>query len=217
MLKIDKKIVGYKVVTKEEEKTEQLKDQLIESFLLMNEDIKRPDVLFGSTYKIKHPMEEHAVYITINDMLLNEGTSKEHRVPYEVFINCKNNEHFQWVLALTRVISAVFRKGGNIKFLVDELKDVTDGKGGYRLKGGLWVKSLVGHIGLTIEEHLKTLGIIDVPKLDQATIDYINSKKEEIKMNDSGTGSLCPKCGQMSVIMSGGCNLCTECGDSKCG
>ena len=131
--KITKKITGYKVLTAEdksvpEEKANEVKVVDVES---MHENVARPEILFGSTYKIKTPQSEHALYITINDMILNEGTEHEERRPYEVFINSKNMEHFQWVLALTRVISAVFRKGGDACFLVDELKAVFDPKGGY--------------------------------------------------------------------------------------
>lgn len=101
----------------------------------MNETIERPDFLLGTTYKIKPPVSEHAMYITINDIILNEDTDHEVRRPYEVFINSKSMEHFQWVIALTRVVSAVFRKGGDVTFLVEELSSVYDPNGGYYKKG----------------------------------------------------------------------------------
>jgi hypothetical protein len=94
----------------------------------MHEAFLRPDRLVGSTYKVKTPLSEHAMYITINDVILNEGTEHESRRPFEVFINSKNMEHFQWVVALTRLISAIFRKGGDATFLVEELKAVFDPK-----------------------------------------------------------------------------------------
>jgi hypothetical protein len=145
-IKIEKKIVSYKVIKPEDEKTtvEEVAELNIER---MNESVARPELLLGSTYKIKTPQSEHALYITINDMILNEGTEHEERRPYEVFINSKNMEHFQWVLALTRVISAVFRKGGDITFMVEELKAVLDPKGGYFKKGGVYMPSLVAEIG----------------------------------------------------------------------
>jgi len=118
-IKLKSKIVSYKVVTEEDkEKNQQsCNDETITDVESMHENLARPEMLFGSTYKIKTPQSEHALYITINDMILNMGTEHEERRPYEVFINSKNMEHFQWVLALTRVISAVFRKGGDVCFL----------------------------------------------------------------------------------------------------
>ena len=96
----------------------------------MTEEVQRPEMLVGSTYKIKTPVSDHAMYVTINDIVLNEGTPYEQRRPFEVFINSKNLDHFQWIVALTRIISAVFRKGGDVTFLVDELKAVFDPRGG---------------------------------------------------------------------------------------
>ena len=123
----------------------------------MHENVIRPENLTGYTYKIKTPDSDHAIYITINNITLNAGTIYEKICPYEIFINSKNMEHFQWVIALTRVISAVFRKGGNVIFLVEELKSVFDPKGGYLKKGGIYVPSLVAEIGLVIETHLKNI------------------------------------------------------------
>ena len=128
--KITKKIVDYKVLT--QDNVENVKaEQEQPSVESMHENVERPEVLLGSTYKIKTPQSEHALYITINDMILNPGTAHEERRPYEIFINSKNMEHFQWVLALTRLISAVFRKGGDSCFLVEEMKAVFDPRGGY--------------------------------------------------------------------------------------
>jgi len=127
-VKISNKIVGYRVKKADTDAPkEQLPAAKPESTLVkMNEYIERPDFLVGTTYKIKPPVAEHAMYITINDILLNEDTDYESRQPYEVFINSKSMEHFQWVIALTRVISAVFRKGGDLTFLVEELRSVYD-------------------------------------------------------------------------------------------
>ena len=142
----------------------------------VHENMPRPEHLLGATYKIKPPMSDHALYITINDILLNEGTEHEQRHPYEVFINSKNMDHFQWVVALTRVISAVFRKGGDVTFLVDELKAVFDPKGGYFKKGG-FMPSLVAEIGFAIESHLQTIGLLDKPELSSAQQALIAEKK----------------------------------------
>ena len=152
-IKIDKKIVGYKVVndlqkTEEEAKAEK-PEYLVQK---MNETVSRPEVLMGTTYKIKPPVSEHAFYITINDVLLNEGTEYEQTHPYEVFINSKSMEHYSWVVAMTRVISAVFRKGGDATFLVEELKAVFDPQGGYFKPGsGQYMPSIVAEIGFIIE------------------------------------------------------------------
>lgn len=134
---IDKKIVGYKVSKDEQQ--------------VMHEGVERPEVLIGTTYKIKPPQLDHAVYITINDVVLND----KDKHPYEIFINSKNMENFAWVTSLTRVISAVFRKGGDVSFLVDELKGVFDPKGGYFYKGSGFINSIPAHIGLVIDKHLR--------------------------------------------------------------
>ena len=143
-MKISKKITSYKV------KAEQLEQSPVGQLPTMNETVERPDFLIGSTYKVKTPQSEHALYITINDVVL-DGVHH----PYEIFINSKNMDQFQWIIALTRVISAVFRKGGEINFLVDELKGVFDPKGGWFKKGGVFMPSLVAEIGFVIEKHLK--------------------------------------------------------------
>ena len=135
MIKLDKKIVSYKVLTPSNDATlpEQSTPEvgLERAIEMMTEHVSRPEELHGSTYKVKTPQSEHALYITINDIILNPGTDNEQRRPFEVFINSKNMEQFQWVVALTRVISAVFRKGGDCTFLAEELKAVFDPHGGY--------------------------------------------------------------------------------------
>ncbi|MBP6482491.1 MAG: NrdJb, partial [Pseudomonadales bacterium] len=129
-VKIAKRIVGYKVLEAVPEKPA-VAEELERAIESMNENVSRPETLPGATYKLKTPLSEHALYVTINDIVLNPGTAHEQRRPYEIFINSKNMDHFQWVLALTRVVSAVFRKGGDCTFLVEELKAVLDPKGGY--------------------------------------------------------------------------------------
>ena len=132
----------------------------------MHEKLERPEVLIGSTYKIKTPVSDHAMYVTINDIVLNEGTPHEQRRPFEVFINSKNLDHFQWIVALTRVISAVFRKGGDTTFLVDELKAVFDPRGGYWQPGGKFMPSTIAELGYVIERHLQSIGLLKKPELD---------------------------------------------------
>jgi hypothetical protein len=155
---ITKKITGYRVKTEESNTSVAEKPEIVLETL--NEALRRDDVLPGQTYKIKTPKSDHALYITFNDVILNQGTEHEDRRPYEIFINSKNMEQFQFVLALTRVISAVLRKGGNIEFLIEELKGVFDPKGGYFKKGGVFMPSLVAEIGHALESHMKYIGMI---------------------------------------------------------
>jgi len=139
-VRIEQKIVDQRVLKDENAANEEQAAASAEPQpLVMNEHIERPEFLLGTTYKIKPPIDDHAMYITINDIILNEGTDHETRRPYEVFINSKNMEHFQWVIALTRVLSAVFRKGGDVTFLVEELRSVHDPSGGYFKKGGVFM------------------------------------------------------------------------------
>ncbi len=126
----------------------------------MHERVERPEVLVGSTYKVKSPLFEHALYVTINDIVLNPGTRHESRRPFEIFVNSKNMDHFQWVVAITRIMSAVFRKGGDVTFLVEELKAVFDPRGGYFKAGGVYMPSIVAEIGAVVEDHLKSIGMI---------------------------------------------------------
>jgi hypothetical protein len=199
MNKIEHKIVGYKVVDKTEEKV---------VFEMIHENFPRPPHLTGTTYKIKTPQSEHALYITINDMVLNG----DERHPYEMFINSKKMDHFQWVLALTRLVSAVWRKGGDSTFLVEELKNVFDPKGGYYKKGGVYMPSLVAEIGSVIEQHLIATGVIKV-KVDAHQQAYLEAKKEEAKGVEM---QLCTKCNVKALILMDGCMTCTNCGESKC-
>ena len=221
--KITQKIVSYKVIT-EVDKAE-VKETPLES---MHENVERPEMLLGSTYKIKTPQSEHALYITINDLVLNQGTEHEERRPYEVFINSKNMEHFQWVLALTRVISAIFRKGGDMTFLVEEMKGVFDPKGGYFKKGGVYMPSLVAEIGTAIESHMKIIGLIKPDELSEHQKQYLAEKRQEFeaKQNQATTNTdadfpekavLCPKCNTKAMVLMDGCMTCLNCGDSKCG
>ena len=157
-IKIDKKIKGYNVV-KPEDKAAALsaappvKDAApMAEVIQMHESVERPETLVGSTFKIKSPLFEHALYVTINDIVLNAGTQYEQRRPFEIFINSKNMDHFQWIVALTRILSAVFRKGGDVTFIVEELKAVFDPRGGYFKAGGVYMPSIVAEIGGVIEQ-----------------------------------------------------------------
>jgi len=151
----------------------------------MHEKVERPEMLVGSTYKIKTPVSEHAFYITINDMLLNPGTPYEKRRPFEMFINSKNMDHYQWISALTLIVSAVFRKGGDVTFLVKELQSVFDPKGGYFRRGGKFMPSLVAEIGYVIEAHLKIIGLIKAPVVDKHQQELMAQKRRKFEQQQA--------------------------------
>jgi len=186
-IKIDKKIKGYAVVKPDEApaaapapapaaaEPEAAGAEVIQ----MHEKVERPDTLIGATYKIKSPLFEHALYVTINDIVLNQGTPHELRRPFEVFINSKNMDHFQWIVALTRIMSAVFRKGGDVTFLVEELKAVFDPRGGYFKTGGVYMPSIVAELGAVIEQHMKMIGLLHDPELDAGQRALIAEKRAE--------------------------------------
>jgi hypothetical protein len=231
--KIDKRIVKYRV-EKPADKTAEKPAAVAEparkesNVVWMHEKVERPEVLIGSTYKIKTPVSEHAMYVTINDIVLNEDTPNEVRRPFEIFINSKNLDHFQWIVALTRIISAVFRKGGDVTFLVDELKAVFDPRGGYWQSGGKFMPSIIAELGYVIEKHLQTIGLLKAPELDEHRKKLIEEKKAEFEARNKQTDAfakshfpegaqLCAKCSTAAVVLMDGCMTCLNCGDSKCG
>lgn len=233
-IKINQKIVGYKVIS-EDEKAQQAEQAAVaaeerkqNNIIQMHESVKRPEILVGSTYKIKTPDSEHAMYITINDIVLNEGSEHEQRRPFEIFINSKNMDHFQWIVALTRITSAVFRKGGDVTFLVEEMRAVFDPKGGYFKKGGRFMPSLVADIGEVIEDHLKKIGMIKDETMHDMQKQILAEKRAEYEAAQTSAtveseeqypngATLCAKCSTKAVIMMDGCMTCLSCGDSKCG
>ncbi|AUZ78803.1 MULTISPECIES: TSCPD domain-containing protein [Aeromonas] len=224
--KIDRKIVAYKVKTRDEpQEAPAPEDDVVH----MHETVLRPERLMGTTYKLKTPehVSEHSLFITINDIILNEGTVHETRRPFEIFINSKSLEHYQWIVALTRIISAVFRKGGDVTFLVEELRSVFDPKGGYWNKGK-YVPSLIAEIGNVIETHLTEIGMLKVPGLDEHQQAFLAEKQAELKAQQqadeqqAGSGfppgaALCYKCHTKALVLKDGCMTCLNCGDSKCG
>jgi len=235
-IKIENRIVGYEVAKEDADDRaaevalkEARGDVEQTNVVQMHEKLERPDMLLGSTYKIKTPLTEHALYVTINDVVLNPGTEHELRRPFEIFINSKNMDHFQWIVALTRIISAVFRKGGDVTFLVEELRSVFDPRGGYFKKGGKYMPSLVAEIGDAIECHLRMIGLLKDDGLDEHQKKLVEEKRAafeaQSKMNDADeAGSsfpagahLCAKCSTKAVVKMDGCMTCLNCGDSKCG
>ena len=198
-IKIDRKIAKYQVQKPEDkaaataaltpkagsaspaEEVVRDKNGHMAKVIRMHEKVERPEVLIGNTYKIKTPISDHAMYVTINDIVLNEGTEYEQRRPFEIFINSKNLDHFQWIVALTRIISAVFRKGGDVTFLVDELKAVFDPRGGYWQPGGKFMPSIIAELGYVIEKHLQTIGLIRKHQLDEHQQKLVDEKRAEFE------------------------------------
>ena len=173
----------------------------------IGEPLARPESLEGSTYKIKWPDTEHAIYITINDIVLNER-----RRPFEVFINSKNMEHFAWTVGLTRMISAVFRRGGDVSFVVEEMKAVFDPRGGAWIRGK-YVPSILAAIGGVIEQHMISIGFLEAEGMGlkgdpQSVVTEISKMSSKIS---------CSSCGSFDIRKIEGCDTCASCGYSKCG
>ena len=173
----------------------------------LSEPLDRPAALEGQTYKVKWPGSEHALYITINDVVI-----AGHRRPFEVFINSKNMEHFAWTVALTRMISAVFRRGGDISFVVEELKAVFDPRGGAWMEGK-YIPSILAAIGGVIENHLISIGFIEGEGLGLKS----DPKAEGMRVGEAPRGKACEACGSHDLRMVEGCLTCGSCGHSKCG
>ncbi|MBO6855083.1 MAG: adenosylcobalamin-dependent ribonucleoside-diphosphate reductase [Marivivens sp.] len=174
--------------------------------IYMSEPLDRPAELEGATYKVKWPDSEHAIYITINDLVVGG-----HRRPFEIFINSKNTEHFAWTVALTRMISAVFRRGGDVSFVVEELKAVFDPRGGAWMKGK-YVPSILAAIGGVIEKHMIATGFLAGEGLGLKS----DPQSEVVNLNGP-RGKTCTSCGSYEMRMVEGCMTCASCGYSKCG
>jgi hypothetical protein len=237
-IRIDKKIVAYKVAgtgtandAAARPAPADVAPEPEDNVVQLHEKLKRPEMLIGSTYKVKTPLSEHALYVTINDIILNLGTEHELRRPFEIFINSKNMDHFQWIVALTRIISAVFRKGGDVTFLVEELRSVFDPRGGYFKKGGKYMPSLVAEIGDAIECHMRMIGLLKDDGLDEHQKKLVAEKRAQFVAAAGAAGAvdcedssdfpegaqLCVKCHTKAAIKMDGCLTCLNCGESKCG
>ena len=227
--KIKDKIVGFEVVQEnnDEEKLKAAEAEAQSNVVQMHEKVERPEMLLGTTYKISTPLSEHALYVTVNDIVLNPSTEHELRHHFEMFIKSRNMDHCQWIVALTRIIAAVFKKGGDIKFLVEELRSVFDPSGGYFKKGGKYMPSLVAEIGDVLESHLRLIGLLKDEGLDEHQKKLIKEKRAEYesmlkgaeeKSPDDfpGGAKLCHKCSTKAVIKMDGCLTCLNCGESKC-
>ena len=178
-----------------------------DNIISISAPLDRPAGLDGKTYKLKWPESDHAIYITLNDIM--QGGRRR---PFEIFINSKNMEHFAWTVALTRMISAVFRRGGDVSFVVEELKAVFDPRGGAWMDKR-YVPSLLAAIGSVIEEHMIDIGFLK----DSDNLELEFNKKKQVVNAKGDSFSQCPQCGSASVIRQEGCDLCSSCGYSKCG
>ena len=183
------------------------------SVVYMTEPLDRPEELGGRTYKLRWPESDHAIYVTINDVVQEGPGGEKRRRPFEVFINSKNMEHYAWTVALTRMISAVFRRGGDVAFVVEELKAVFDPRGGHWM-GGRYVPSLLAAIGQIIERHMISIGFL--PAADGAG-GRTDPEPRQVVNIGRPMGPACPRCGSLGMVHSEGCDLCPSCGYSRCG
>jgi len=173
--------------------------------IYMSEPLDRPTELEGATYKLKWPDSNHAIYVTVNDIVLGG-----HRRPFEVFINSKNMEHFAWTVALTRMISAVFRRGGDVTFVVEELKAVFDPRGGAWMNGK-YIPSILAAIGGVLERHMVSIDFLEAEGLGLKS-----DPTSQVVNLDGPKGPGCPACGGYDMRMIEGCMTCGACGYSKC-
>ena len=198
-------VTGSVLSVEAEKKPEQISDENAGDVIYMSEPLDRPGELTGQTYQLKRPDSEHAIYITVND-ILHQG---QHR-PFEVFINSKNMEHFAWTVALTRMISAVFRRGGDVSFVVEELKAVFDPRGGAWMNGK-YVPSILAAIGGVIEKHMIATGFLEGEGMG------LKSDPQADVVSIKPKGKACSSCGGYELRMVEGCMTCGDCGYSKCG
>lgn len=239
-IKINKKITGYAVKKNESTSPQDTaakpeaqdgEERPMAEIIRMHEKVQRPEgfeCLAGSTYKVRTPLDDHALYVTINDIILNSGTEHEQRRPFEIFINSKNMDHFQWIVALTRVMSSVFRKGGDVTFLAEELQAVFDPKGGYFKQGGKFMPSLVAEIGAVLEHHMQAIGLMEADELSEQQQLMLDAKRAEVEASENkpasdgestypASATLCHKCHTKAVVVMDNCATCLACGYSKCG
>ena len=104
----------------------------------------------------------------------------------------------------------MFRRGGDVSFVVDELKAVFDPRGGQWMAGH-YVPSLLAAIGDVIERHLIAIGFMG-PR-ERLPI----PEKLRAVVGEEPGGRSCPRCNSPSLIALEGCETCTSCGFSRCG
>jgi ribonucleoside-diphosphate reductase alpha chain len=184
----------------------------------MTQPLSRPEALPGQTYKINWPESEHALYITVNDIIQADSGGLGRRRPFEIFINSKNMEHYAWTVALTRMISAVFRRGGDVSFVVEEMKAIFDPRGGAWM-GGRYVPSILAAIGDVMEQHMIEIGFLPPKHAARRHEPQVVALAAEPSQGALAAPRLrqCPKCGQAALIRLENCDQCTSCDYSKCG
>lgn len=213
MVKIDKKIVNWSVTKPDADPPPPPAKPSVPEPLPT-----RPKVLDGKTYKVRTPMTEHALYVTFTHIDTPTGVR-----PYEMFISCKAMEHFQWIVALTRIVSAIFRRTNeDCRFLVEELRSVFDPRGGHFAQGGKFVPSLVAELGNVLAEHLTSLGLYEEDtSLADAAQAMVAEKTAKAGPTEESTyppnASICTKCGAKAVVIQEGCGVCLQCHYSRCG
>ncbi len=182
----------------------------------LSKPLERSPVLSGATYKLRWPDSDHALYITINDIEMEGGElgGSPRKRPFEIFINTRNLEHYAWTVALTRMISAVFRRGGDVSFVAEELKAVFDPQGG-RFIGGRYVPSLLAAIGDVIETHMRSIGFL-APVAGEVPDGAVAEQAPE-SVRKVASGRVCQRCGHATLTRREGCWVCATCGFSRCG
>jgi ribonucleoside-diphosphate reductase alpha chain len=190
----------------------------------ISKPLERPPALQGATYKLRWPGSDNALYITVNDIERDghaEGVTSARRRPFEVFINTKNLEHYAWTVALTRMISAIFRRGGDVTFVVEELKAIFDPQGGQWMDGR-YVPSLIAAIGEVIENHMIRIGFLGAPGTSRhdtgvERIAFSSGARRLPGQQAEAGGRICPRCSSRALHRREGCWVCDACGYSKCG
>lgn len=229
---IDKKIVGYKVKTEETPVVEGT-TQTTEIQSQLKQKLIRPFKLTSSTYKIKPPTGEDGWYITIADLSSTDESGVVTLKPYEIFINSKNVEHFEFVMLVTRLVSAIFRAVDDPRFIIEEFRAIHSPLGGYRGRPkaqgekGYWYKSILDEIGEVIESHfediqrrqrlLSSFQKVEETFVEQPKVEIDSNQSESLEVEPKSVGSRCSTCSEMAVIRLDGCDTCTSCGVSKCG
>lgn len=211
--RIEQKILSASVVSKPTVAAE-----TPSNVIHMHEAVERPEKLIGATIKIKNQFVENAIYMTVNHIVLNPGTKHESVRPFEVFLNTKDASMAQHFAAITRLLSAVFRKGGDFTFVIEELKSIHDPRGGCFLPGGRFVNSVMHHIALELEAHFQEIGAMRLPELAEEVKATLEAKTEQARQVGAlDNAATCPKCHEQKYVLMDGCSTCLDCGYSKCG
>jgi len=194
-----------------------------------NKALQRPEILHGSTYKITTPHSQSAIYVTINDIVSYRQDGSETRRPFEIFINSREMDHFQWIVSLTRLISALLRDAGKHELIIDELRSVYDPKGGYFKKGGKYMPSIAAEISYILEQHCQMIENTQPIAPDAQQQQNIQAAREKLKTIAASSDSsemhdgypamaiVCPSCTTRALVILDGCQTCLHCGASKCG